>query len=97
MSSLEDAIAQYEAKLIFVGEGNVGKTSLVAELKGAAFVEGRPTTHGIEISPLTFGHPDLNSDMTLRAWDFGGQMLYRVTHQFFFSRRALYVVVWTCP
>ena len=32
--------------------------------------------------------------MTLRAWDFGGQEVYRVTHQFFFSRRALYIVVW---
>ena len=32
--------------------------------------------------------------MTLRAWDFGGQEVYRVTHQFFFSRRALYVLVW---
>jgi internalin A len=94
LGSLEDVIAQYEAKLILVGEGNVGKTSLVAALRGAPFVEGRPTTHGIEITPLTFRHPDLDLDMTLRAWDFGGQEVYRVTHQFFFSHRALYVVVW---
>jgi internalin A len=30
----------------------------------------------------------------MHAWDFGGQEEYRVTHQFFFSRRALYVLVW---
>ena len=94
LSSLEDAVKQYEAKLLLVGEGNVGKTSLVASLKGAPFVERRSTTHGIEISPITLSHPNLSSDMTLRTWDFGGQQVYRVTHQFFFTRRALYAIVW---
>ena len=94
LRSLEDAIAVYEAKLLLIGEGSVGKTSLVAALRGAPFVDGRPTTHGIEISPLTLRHPTLKVDMTLRAWDFGGQEVYRVSHQFFYSRRALYVVVW---
>ena len=94
LASLDDSITQYEAKLLVVGEGTVGKTSLVAALRGAPFIEGRPTTHGIEIWPLTFRHPDIDRDMTLHAWDFGGQDVYRVTHQFFFSRRALYVVVW---
>ena len=28
------------------------------------------------------------------SWDFGGQDVYRVTHQFFFSRRSLYLLVW---
>ena len=32
--------------------------------------------------------------MTLHAWDFGGQDVYRVTHQFFLSRHGLYIVVW---
>ena len=93
-ATLYEAKGQYEAKLLLVGEGNVGKTSLIAALRDAPFVEGRPTTHGIEVSPLMFRHPYLDLDMTLRAWDFGGQHVYRVTHQFFFSRRALYVVVW---
>ena len=94
LRSLTDHVIQYEAKLLLVGEGNVGKSSLVAALAGAPFVEGRPTTHGIEISPIPFRHPSLDSDMTLRAWDFGGQEVYRVSHQFFFSPRALFLVVW---
>ena len=94
LRSLHDAKPQYEAKLVLVGEGNVGKTSLVAALKGEKFVEGRPTSHGIEISPLTVRHPSVNTDMTVRAWDFGGQEVYRVSHQFFLTRRALYLVVW---
>jgi internalin A len=94
LGSLEDATPQYEAKLILVGEGKVGKTSLVAALIGNPFVEERATTHGIEVSSITFRHPIVGRDMTLRAWDFGGQEVYRVTHQFFFSGRALYLVVW---
>lgn len=94
LRSVEEVVAQYEAKLLVVGEGNVGKSSLIAALMGAPFIHGRLTTHGIEISSIRLPHPDLGLDMILRAWDFGGQEVYRVSHQFFFSQRALYLVVW---
>ena len=94
LRSLHDAEPQYEAKLLVVGEGNVGKTSLIAALLPAPFVEGRATTHGIEITPLTIRDPSAGRDITVRGWDFGGQDVYRITHQFFFTRRALYVVAW---
>lgn len=94
LDSLEDVGLQYQAKMLLVGEGNVGKTSLVAALAGLPFRQNRSTTHGIEVSPLTFHHPSLDLEMTLWAWDSGGQEVYRVTHQFFFSRRTLYLVVW---
>jgi hypothetical protein len=94
LRSLADAIPQYEAKMLLVGEGNVGKTSLAASLRAGSFIEQRPTTHGLEIHPLVLAHPQLNVDIDLRVWDFGGQEVYRITHQFFFSRRALYLLVW---
>ncbi len=94
LRSLPDGILQYDAKALLVGEGEVGKTSLVDALRNAPFIERRPTTHGIEIRSLAMRHPDFNVDITLRTWDFGGQQVYRITHQFFFSRRALYLVVW---
>jgi internalin A len=94
LRSLEDAIPQYEAKLLLVGEGNVGKTSLIAALRNEPFIDGRSTTHGIEIQPLRLSRPDLGKDITLLTWDFGGQEVYRITHQFFFSQRALYLIVW---
>jgi internalin A len=94
LASLEDVVEQFEAKVLLVGEGNVGKTSLVASLLGAPFVVDRETTHGIEIRLLTLRHPSLDVDMMIWAWDSGGQEVYRITHQFFFSRRALYLVVW---
>ena len=94
LRSLHDAEPQYEAKLLVVGEGDVGKTSLINALRPAPFVEGRPTTHGIEITPLTISSPSLGRDVTVRGWDFGGQEVYRITHQFFFTHRALYAVAW---
>jgi internalin A len=93
-SVLEAGRPQYEAKLVLVGEGNVGKTSLVAALNNEAFVENRPTTHGIRVGQLQLPHPRLATELTLNTWDFGGQEVYRITHQFFFSRRCLYIVVW---
>ena len=61
LRSLHDAEPQFEAKLLVVGEGNVGKTSLINALRPAPFVEGRPTTHGIEITPLTISSPSLDA------------------------------------
>jgi hypothetical protein len=52
LTTLSGAQPHYEAKVLLVGEGNVGKTSLVASLNGEQFVKGRPTTHGIEIRTL---------------------------------------------
>jgi len=95
LRSLKDAVAQYEAKVLIVGEGKVGKTSLVAALRQQGFVEGRPTTHGIEIRELVLRHPALDADLILHTWDFGGQEVYRITHQFFFSQRALFILVWS--
>ncbi|MEU8260784.1 COR domain-containing protein [Micromonospora sp. NPDC048999] len=94
LESLREGIPQYEAKVMLLGEGNVGKTSLAAVLRGERFVHNRATTHGIEIRTLKVRHPKQDLQLTLRTWDFGGQEVYRITHQFFFGRRALYLVVW---
>ena len=88
----EGKVLLNEAKLILVGEGDVGKTCLLGALRGDIWVEGRPTTHGIEIKPVTV--TEGNTDITLNGWDFGGQRVYRPTHQLFFSAPAVYLVVW---
>jgi hypothetical protein len=63
-------------------------------LRGDEWVEGRPTTHGIEIKPVVVTVPDSGTEITLNGWDFGGQRVYRPTHQLFFSSSAVYLVVW---
>jgi internalin A len=91
---MSERVQQYEVKMILVGDGGVGKTSLAAALAGSPFIEGRSPTHGIEIMPLTVLEPETETEITVRVWDFGGQEAYRITHQFFCTRRALYLVVW---
>ncbi len=101
LRSLENAEPLYEAKLVLVGEGHVGKTTLLKALKGKKGEEApkkdESKTHGVEIDiqALLLPHPEKDGvEIQLNAWDFGGQEVYRVTHQFFFSRRSLYLLVW---
>jgi GTPase SAR1 family protein len=96
LRSLQAGVPQYEAKVLLVGEGEVGKSSLLAALRSEEFVKGRLTTHGIEIKQVATKHPDtaIQENLTLNFWDFGGQEVYRITHQFFFSPNALYLLVW---
>ena len=83
-----------EAKLILIGEGEVGKSCLLGALRGDPWEEGRPTTHGIEIKPVKVTDLTSGTEITLNGWDFGGQRVYRPTHQLFFSAPAVYLVVW---
>jgi GTPase SAR1 family protein len=91
---IEGEVTLNEAKLILVGEGEVGKSCLLGALRADDWVEGRPTTHGIEIKPVIVTARDSGTDITLNGWDFGGQRVYRPTHQLFFSAPAVYLVVW---
>ncbi len=90
----EAQVVLNEAKLVLIGEGEVGKSCLLGALRGDPWEEGRPTTHGIEIKPVKVTDPDTGTEITLNGWDFGGQRVYRPTHQLFFSAPAVYLVVW---
>lgn len=84
-----------EAKLLILGEGGAGKTTLARKIL-AGFNTAMPTeqesTHGIEIKDFPFKRPD-GKDFTMHVWDFGGQEIYHATHQFFLTKRSLYVLV----
>jgi Leucine-rich repeat (LRR) protein/GTPase SAR1 family protein len=82
-----------EAKLILVGEGEVGKTCLMDALLDKPWQE-HPSTHGIEIQQVKVINSYAKTEITLNGWDFGGQRVYRPTHQLFFSAPAVYLVVW---
>jgi GTPase SAR1 family protein len=71
-----------EVKVILVGEGASGKTSLVKQLHGERFIR-------IKRWKLACSGRELCCNL----WDFGGQEIMQATHQFFLSRRSLYVLV----
>jgi internalin A len=92
---LEKSIARYEAKLLIVGEGGTGKSSLLRALRKQNFDATLSTTHGIEVGSLPLSHPNKKgSKIVLNTWDFGGQQIYHATHQFFLTKRSMYFVTW---
>jgi internalin A len=50
------------------------------------------TTRGIDIHRHEFPISD-GRTFRLNTWDFGGQQIYHATHQFFLTKRSLYVLV----
>ena len=80
-----------EGKLILVGRGEVGKTSIVRRLVDDDFRGDETKTQGINITtwPLKCAEDTLR----LNIWDFGGQEIMHATHQFFLTERSLYILV----
>ncbi|MCU0288016.1 MAG: ADP-ribosylation factor-like protein, partial [Acidobacteria bacterium] len=89
-----------ECKLLLVGSGDVGKTTLMKKLKNNSFkvkLGKEDTTRGIDIQPwqLSCPFPDGQTrDVNIHFWDFGGQDILHATHQFFLTKRSLYLFVW---
>jgi internalin A len=82
-----------EAKLILVGRGAVGKTSLVNRLVENRYESDEKKTEGIKITGWDVSIPRKNRTVRLNVWDFGGQEIMHATHQFFLTSRSLYLLV----
>ena len=80
-----------ESKMIIVGQGHVGKTSILNRVIHNMYTE-ESSTEGIDISSWSFTKQ--KQDYKLNVWDFGGQEIYHATHQFFLTKRSLYLLVW---
>ncbi|MFD8812250.1 COR domain-containing protein [Streptomyces sp. NPDC059627] len=93
-----DAVRQWSSKVVVVGEGRVGKTSLLRALRGEAHNPNEDSTHGLTVGKLNMRHPwaSVGEDvvMELSTWDFGGQEIYHATHQFFLTDRSLFLLLW---
>ncbi|MCP4426112.1 MAG: hypothetical protein GY803_16590, partial [Chloroflexi bacterium] len=107
----------YEAKLLLIGEGGAGKTSLARKLLNPAanLPQEEESTTGIDVMQWEFplsvtgnqlsvsGDPsqivNRKSSIenprryTANIWDFGGQSIYHATHQFFLSKRSVYILL----
>jgi len=88
----------YEAKILIVGEPKAGKTTLMKKLQNADVQipdNEQYSTLGISVvRGFKIPHPTLpDVEITANIWDFGGQEIQYMLHQYFLSRDALYVVV----
>ncbi len=84
----------YEAKLLIVGEGGAGKTSLAKKIENENYeLDGaEKSTEGIDIIQFKFPFQN-DKEFRINIWDFGGQEIYHTTHQFFLTKRSLYILV----
>ena len=81
-----------EVRVIFLGDGYAGKTTIIEMLKGKRYIEERDKTDGIDIHDL---HVKLNDkeESIFHLWDFGGQEIYHSTHELFLRDNCIYVIV----
>lgn len=84
-----------ETKVIFLGDGNVGKTYTIDRIKndGERLLESHHTdqTKGISIVHKDFVHE--TNPVTIHFWDFGGQQIMHSMHRCFLTNNTIYVIV----
>src|SRR5215217_4579862 len=91
----------FEVKLIIIGEGRVGKTCLSKALRDEKYVlEDETSTEGISIGSWDIAETEMKKigssihhEIKVNVWDFGGQEIYHSTHQFFLTKRSVYILV----
>jgi GTPase SAR1 family protein len=107
IAKAEEVEYLHQAKLILVGNGEVGKSSIRIKLldETAPLPKKSERTPGLDISvtPYTLEAlpPELTKleepiDFQLNIWDFGGQSRYREVQQLFCSPKSLYLFVTAC-
>ena len=92
------------ARLIILGNGGAGKTSLVNKLcnpKKKLAMNENPTPRiqirelmilPSEMADVENGEKDAREETALTIWDFGGQVIMHSTHSFFLSELSTYII-----
>eukprot|EP00012_Vannella_robusta_P006904 CAMPEP_0206208048 /NCGR_PEP_ID=MMETSP0166-20121206/15974_1 /ASSEMBLY_ACC=CAM_ASM_000260 /TAXON_ID=95228 /ORGANISM="Vannella robusta, Strain DIVA3 518/3/11/1/6" /LENGTH=748 /DNA_ID=CAMNT_0053628965 /DNA_START=1 /DNA_END=2244 /DNA_ORIENTATION=+ len=92
-------------KVMFVGDGNVGKTTLLNSFQEHTRIQSRRhsfakkflphqdtiATDGIDIREISVPFQD-GKEILWDCWDYAGQEIYYSTHQFFLSPRSVYLI-----
>ena len=86
----------YRLKLMFVGQENVGKSTVLHALKNLKLrrrtKRSNISTDGIDIERWSMKTASKQT-LTFSAWDFAGQEIYYATHSLFLSATAIYLIV----
>ena len=94
---LAGARTSNRCKVIFLGNGGAGKTSLCELLCKRSPEHGLGSTHGVrlEMQPRTIKRNDgRKSPINIDYWDFGGQDLYHNVHRMFTSTGSVFILLW---
>eukprot|EP00002_Diphylleia_rotans_P029127 TRINITY_DN5914_c0_g1_i13.p1 TRINITY_DN5914_c0_g1~~TRINITY_DN5914_c0_g1_i13.p1 ORF type:complete len:1997 (-),score=306.22 TRINITY_DN5914_c0_g1_i13:2138-8128(-) len=92
-----------EGRILLLGEGEVGKTTLCESLVQWKFlclgfrstVRHRARTLGAEIAEKALVLEHQSPSVSAHIWDFGGQDIFQVTNPFFLSSGALVLVLYS--
>jgi GTPase SAR1 family protein len=79
-----------EVRVIFLGQGQTGKTTLKKQLLGFPIPEVETQTDGIDIDVW---QPEELDGIKLRLWDFGGQEIQHSVHKLFLQDNCVYVLL----
>jgi GTPase SAR1 family protein len=90
-------------KVVFLGNGRSGKTSLLRALAKLPLDSEEQSTRGVtvdsfadKLKPNIFDKLLDGNDFELSFWDFAGQLEYSASHDFFMSnKQAVYVIVFS--
>ncbi|HWZ23613.1 MAG TPA: COR domain-containing protein [Cytophagaceae bacterium] len=87
-----------EAKIVIVGAGESGKTTLIRKLQNPNHPVPNAEdkrTEGIRVTTYPFLSREKKIKKTIHAhiWDFGGQEIYHTTHQLFLTADTLYILL----
>ena len=102
LASKEAILPLNRARVILIGPGDAGKTSLLRVLHGEPVQEGEEKkTVGIEIRESAHDSTTQQyrvdsgeeQETVIHFWDFGGQVMYHATHQFFLRSHCVYILV----
>jgi len=86
-------------RMILLGPGGAGKTTLMDRLLGKEVIKDQPATVGIVHQQLpldnaeVYGGCTVADNLQLFAWDFGGQTLFYGLHRSFLHENCVYVLV----
>ena len=83
---------EYDAKLILVGETNVGKTSLLRQYVDHLFSEEKVTTIGYDTMHKEIELPE--GKISLQIWDTCGQEQFRTVNQLFVKNSKMALLVY---
>ncbi len=81
----------YQFKVILLGDGRVGKTSLRKRYMGIGFTQEYLQTIGVDMAYLPYQYEEFNCSVVI--WDIAGQDEFRLARQMYYagSNAALFV------